>query len=572
MTNPQIIGKYEIIKELGRGGFGIVYEAHDTQLKRTVALKVLHPYHADPTFVQRFEREARIAARFNHPNIVTIHEVGEVAGQHYLAMAYVEGQTLAELLKNGPLPVEQVLTIIKQVASALDTIHTQRLVHRDVKPGNIMLTAEEQAILLDFGLVRAAEGTRLTQSLASLGTAEYMAPEQIEQDEETELDGRADIYALGVVAYEMLVDRLPFTATSPMKLLYKHLHEAPPMPTHLKPDLVAGLEPPLLKVLAKLPAERFQQAGEFAAALQQAWQGEQVTWLYQRFQEAAGAEDWAEVLLLGGQISAAKADYQDVPEWLARARKAIKALPQPSPAPPPLVPSSQPKFRQTSFQGGLTWENDGKKMVHIEAGEFLYGDKKEERMLPEFWIDKTPVTNAEYQRFLAANPEHPVPFVDEKRTRAYNWNPKTRTFPRDKADHPVVLVSWYDALAYADWAGKRLPIEEEWEKAARGTDGRIYPWGDQPPTSKVANFIDKFGGTTPVGRYSPQGDSPYGCVDMSGNVWEWTASDYNKDTKVLRGGGWDDIEGYLRITNRYYLVLDIRRYFIGFRCVVSSDF
>jgi formylglycine-generating enzyme required for sulfatase activity len=199
-------------------------------------------------------------------------------------------------------------------------------------------------------------------------------------------------------------------------------------------------------------------------------------------------------------------------------------------------------------------------MVRVPAGKFLYGDEKVKKSLPEFWIDKTPVTNTEYARFVAETKQKPPK----------HW--KGRNPPKDIADHPVVNVSWDEAIAYAKWAGKRLPTEEEWEKAARGTDGRKYPWGDQPPTSELCNFGRKVGKTTPVGKYSPQGDSPYGCVDMSGNVWEWTVSDYSKETKVLHGGSWhSNVEGLLRAAARDFLNPDLRYSYFGFRCAGSPD-
>jgi serine/threonine protein kinase len=173
------LGKYEILEEIGRGGFAVVYKARDTTLNRVVALKVLHPQlTTDPKFVQRFHQEAQTAARLHHPHIVTIHDVGEETGQHYLAMAFLPGRTLDERLSatKGPLPVELAISIVEQIADALGTIHQHGLVHRDVKPANIMVDSRSQATLLDFGIVRAAEGTRLTTTMAVLGTPEYMAP------------------------------------------------------------------------------------------------------------------------------------------------------------------------------------------------------------------------------------------------------------------------------------------------------------------------------------------------------------------------------------------------------------
>ena len=209
---------------------------------------------------------------------------------------------------------------------------------------------------------------------------------------------------------------------------------------------------------------------------------------------------------------------------------------------------------------------DGR-MIEIPAGEFLMGSEKRRVPVDAFQIDRYPVTNAQYKRFLDAKPEHPVPFVDSDWARPYNWDRPARTFPPDKAGHPVVLVSWHDAVAYAGWAGKRLPTEEEWEKAARSTDGREYPWGDQQPTPDLCNFGGNVDGTTSIGQYSPQGDSPYGCVDMAGNAWEWTASDYGKNSKVLRGGAWGGLWGLVRAADRLRFAPGVRGSLVGFRCV-----
>jgi formylglycine-generating enzyme required for sulfatase activity len=213
------------------------------------------------------------------------------------------------------------------------------------------------------------------------------------------------------------------------------------------------------------------------------------------------------------------------------------------------------------------------KFVRVPAGPFLYGrykeneelfkslslstDKKDPSMeLPEYWIGRAPVTNAQYKRFLDANPGHAVPFRPVESAKASNWDDKTRTYPAGKADHPVVLVSWHDAQAFCDWAGLRLPSEQEWEKAARGTDGRIYPWGDKWMKGRCNTREAYIGDTSPVGRFSPGGDSPYGCVDMAGNVWEWTASWYDDkqgDREMGMCGGswaWDDDQWKARVSAR----------------------
>jgi len=204
-------------------------------------------------------------------------------------------------------------------------------------------------------------------------------------------------------------------------------------------------------------------------------------------------------------------------------------------------------------------EQDGKEMVRVPAGPFLYGDGKERTKLPEFWIDRTPVTNAEYAQFVAAmewrEPKH--------------WEGCGP--PEAIADHPVTEVSWEDATAYAEWAGKRLPTEQEWEKAARGTDGREYPWGNGEPTRELCNFDSNEGGTTPVGKYSPQGDSSYGGMDMAGNVWEWTASTAHMGLRVVRGGSWGHAARNVRCAFGDKRT-PVGTYFnVGFRCARSAE-
>jgi len=216
----------------------------------------------------------------------------------------------------------------------------------------------------------------------------------------------------------------------------------------------------------------------------------------------------------------------------------------------------------------MIWEKTDKEMVYVPAGGFLYAEAKEERELPGFWIDRAPVTNAEYKGFLDANPEYPVPFARQDWTQPYNWDKQSRTYPLGRADHPVVLVTWYDAAAYAEWAGARLPTEVEWEKAARGTDGRRYPWGnweDGRCNTTEANVFT----TTPVGQYSPHGDSPYGCVDMAGNVWEWTATQDAGDW-VVRGGSFINDRFQARSAFRDWDLPDSGIRLYGFRVVVPS--
>lgn len=256
------LGKYEIQSEIGRGGMGMVYRGFDPTLQRTVAVKVLPPQLAmDPNFVRRFQREAILAAQLKHPNIVTIHDVGEHEDINFIVMEYLEGATLDRWLSRGLLSLDQVNRIVHQVADALDYAHKRGVVHRDIKPSNIMVAEDGHVTLMDFGLVRASEGAALTQTGAIMGTPEYMAPEQAQG---TTVDYRADIYAFGIVIYRLLVGQLPFERNTTPALMHAHVYEAPPPPRQLRPELPVALEGVVLKAIAKQPADRYQSAGQLA--------------------------------------------------------------------------------------------------------------------------------------------------------------------------------------------------------------------------------------------------------------------------------------------------------------------
>jgi serine/threonine protein kinase len=250
---------------------GAVYKAYDPTLDRFVALKVLAPHLVwEEEFVERFLREARAAARLKHPNLVTIYDVGRVGGWYYFAMDYVEGQTLAELIQQrGVTSVEEALRIARPLADALDYAHGQGLIHRDVKPSNIIVDGEGNITLTDFGIARAARAAGLTRTGTVMGTPEYMSPEQAQGDE---IDRRTDQYSLGIVAYEMLAGNAPFEDDSTPTLLYKIVHEAPPPLRVARPDLPEPTARVLARALAKQPQERYGSCGEFVDALEQALQ------------------------------------------------------------------------------------------------------------------------------------------------------------------------------------------------------------------------------------------------------------------------------------------------------------
>jgi formylglycine-generating enzyme required for sulfatase activity/predicted Ser/Thr protein kinase len=337
MSDSRHVDKYEILEELGRGGFAIVYKARDTTLDRLVALKVMHPYWtADPNFAARFQREARVAAQLRHSNIVTVYEAGEADGDLYIAMEYLPGSTLQDLLEaRGALSLEEALPILEQVADALDYAHAQGVVHRDIKPSNVMLEEASQGVhatLMDFGLVKAMAGSSaLTSQGTLLGSPEYMAPEQADPERSDEISPAADRYALGIVAYQMLTGRVPFPGNTPATL-NAHEHKPVPPPRSLRPGLPPGVEEALMRMLAKAPGDRFETASAFVMALREAYLSDsqmrrrqaQIAPLYTQFKAAVARENWAEVLTLGGRIQALDTNYRDVRDQIAHARRRLR--------------------------------------------------------------------------------------------------------------------------------------------------------------------------------------------------------------------------------------------------------
>jgi len=269
-TIGENVGPYRIVEKLGQGGMATVFKAYHPALDRYVAIKVLHPaFQEDPQFLARFQREARIVAKLDHPNIVPIYDFAEHRGHPYLVMRYVEGETLKARLKRGPLSLEEVHHVMRSVGDALAYAHRQGVLHRDIKPSNIILTPEGHVYLTDFGLARMAQAGESTLSRDMMvGTPQYISPEQAKG--ETNLDARTDVYSLGVVLYELLVGRVPFQADTPYAIIHDHIFTPLPLPRSIKPDLPESLERVLLKALAKDPDDRFQSVEEMVQAFEEA--------------------------------------------------------------------------------------------------------------------------------------------------------------------------------------------------------------------------------------------------------------------------------------------------------------
>jgi serine/threonine-protein kinase len=256
--------RYEIQRELAQGGMAEVYLAHDQLLNRPVALKALFPEYArEPSFVERFRREAQAAANLNHPNIVAIYDWGQEDGTYFIVMEYVEGRSLRDLIRSeAPLDPNQAAEITAEIASALGFAHRNGVVHRDVKPGNVLLTRTGTVKVTDFGIARAGASDGLTQTGSVMGTATYFSPEQAQG---LPVDGRSDVYALGVVLYEMVTGVAPFTADSPVSVAYKHVREDPVPPSERNPDVPPDLEVVIATALAKDPEHRYPTADDMRA-------------------------------------------------------------------------------------------------------------------------------------------------------------------------------------------------------------------------------------------------------------------------------------------------------------------
>jgi len=617
----QSLGRYHTLEPLGEGGMARVYKAFDTRLECEVAVKIISAAKFTPESLERalkrFEREARALARLTHPNIVKVTDYGEYAGQPYLVMPLLTGGNLKQLLRARKcLPWQEAIRLLLPVAEALDYAHSRKIIHRDVKPSNIMLTERGLPLLTDFGVAKIMEDEvtlDLTGSGVGIGTPEYMAPEQVTAKT---VDRRADIYALGVVFYELITGRRPFEGDTPLAVLFKHASQPLPRPSQFVPNLPDGIERILIKALAKNPAERYQSMRDFAAALERL-AAELAVPVQSSDKETASHSPGkapspaaqvrprqnmlrliglALILVIAAGLTAVglynlSAPGSAVPQLASLtpamqqpAQNVATATLQPpattsaTPAPTETnAPTSTPTDLPTLAAGSTKIrEIDGMVMVYVPAGEFEMGSNASADEQPihtvyldAFWIDKTEITNSMYRLCFESG------FCkDTSRISLHDTN---------MANHPVAGVTWQQAATYCEWAGKRLPTEAEWEKAARGTDGRSFPWGDQASGC----YIGCTGSEQPVGSY-PGGASPYGALDMAGNLWEWVADWYDKDyynlspvqnpsgpdggsLKVLRGGAWTTYSpAWIRTSYRYKSNPSDSIKDIGVRCAQSQ--
>jgi eukaryotic-like serine/threonine-protein kinase len=610
-------GKYQILCRLGGGGMSQVYLARHRFHGGLVAVKVLAEHLAeDPSIVSRFQREARMTASLgNHPNIVPVFDIGEGNGLYFLVMQFIPGEDLAHYLKReGRLTLPQAANVIAQVAEALSCAESKRIVHRDLKPANMLLDENGRIKLLDFGISRIADlSDGLTRPGESMGTPYYMSPEQIRGDT---CDIRSDLYSLGVVFFELLTGKRPFDLESTVGIQMAHLRTVPPSLLTYDPELPTECDVIVQKLLAKQSEDRYQNTSELLSVLiargaspnagelrpaVEAGLGEVIA----RADElpldlpATSSVTPASVSVTPVATGNSSEAFATVPLDLDAAPAFVAVSPAPESAGPPsgskrwlaigiavvvllasagtavwLMRTKETKSaapQQVMPAAAPLYSDAHGRMILVPEGAFQFNSAPEVPAqtvsLRAFYVDETEVSNAEYRHFCEAT-GHTAPNAPD-----YVAHP----------DYPVSNISYEDAAAYAAWAGRRLPTEEEWEKAARGTDGRSYPWGNSPWTDNIPDKMQ------PV-ISEPLRKSPYGAYNMAGNVWEWTATPYtptltdtagmkhllngqsfSTDWRAIKGGSFasGSKEGFNVATHRG-LPIDARSLWIGFRCVRST--
>jgi serine/threonine-protein kinase len=535
MELPARIGKYELEEFLG-GGMSHVYRARDTVIGRTVAVKILTEAGCqDAEAKARFLAEARMAGNISHDNIISIYDFGEDEKHHpFMVMEFLRGEDLRHAIKNGHTgDLRNKLRLALQVARALEYIHTQKIVHRDIKPENVHVTVNGVVKLMDFGIAKT-EGLAMTRAGYVLGTPYYMAPEQVTGQNITE---QVDVYAFGVLLFELVTGAKPISGDTVERIFYSILNE----PLNLDPLYQAGAPQAVCEIVArctaKNPADRPQGFGPVCAeierqiALIDTGTAPTVVAAPPRAQSVASTavqpapptpQPTVQQFAPPPPAATTQAPYATPPPaavpaapakrpgWIIPAAiVAVLAVGggvyfamRPAPVTTPATNNETHGASTTPTSGGLalTLQTSSGDMVLVPAGDFEFGEKKVKVPMPPYYIDKTEVTNAAYAEFCNAT-----------------GRPLPKDFPQDKGEYPVVNVTFLDAHQFAIWAGKRLPSAKEWEKAARGTDGRAFPWGNDNNPGHAALAP---GALEPANSH-PDGASPYGALNMVGNVWEF---------------------------------------------------
>ncbi len=600
--------RYRVLELIGAGGMGAVYKAEHRVMKRTVALKIISKNLLEkPDAVERFQREAEAAARLDHPNIVRAYDAEQAGDTHFLAMEYVEGTSLADYIKRkGPLPVLHACHFVRQAALGLQHAHEKGMVHRDIKPHNLMMTPKGVVKILDFGLARFASerdktGAALTQVGAVMGTPDYIAPEQALDSHSADI--RADIYSLGCTLYYLLTGQPPFAGGTEMQKMLAHIEEkAKPLSEMLK-VIPAELEQVVDKMMAKEPGQRYQTPKEVAEALAPFCR-----------KGATPAKEAAKTAIMPQPAVAAPPAVQRR-RWLVPA--AIGAFLMVgilagalvyrivSANGTGVVTNKDPNVKNgkmAATQGGQVphiTNSIGMKLVLIPAGKFMMGSPKDEQgrrdneeqheveITQPFYMGMYTVTQEEYARVMLNNPS----------CFTATGGGKDKVQGMDTGRFPVEYVSWDDAVAFCQKLSEmpeekavgrvyRLPTEAQWEYACRAGTTTAFHFGNSL-SSEQANFNGGapygdaakgifLGRTTAVGSYPA---NAFGLFDMHGNVNQWCADWYvdnphgGKDSevntqashRVVRGGGWHYYGGDCRSASRSGYEPGYRIYNLGFR-------
>jgi formylglycine-generating enzyme required for sulfatase activity len=604
--------RFTIIAMKGKGAFGEVYQALDTKLQRVVAIKLIPGsfLNASSHNKRRFENEIKASAAIIHEHLVTCFDAGISShGDGFIIMEFMTGGNILDRIHDtGPIPWPDVVQQGIGLCDALQALHQRKFIHRDIKPDNIMFTGGDRAWakIGDLGIVHVSDldnsSTRLTQPGFQPGAVLWMAPELIEGEDPTE---QSDVFALGATLFYMLTGQLHIQTPKRAHpyIVARSVVECKIIPLKSLPvDVPDELALIIEKTLQLIKTHRFASAGEFGYALRQIDQRKPIR---------------KEML---------KTVPFTTPEIVSQKAQKVVAIHK---RPEVILPN---KFSPQHAKAGTVylWPKDGAEVIYVPAGPFMMGranglraEKPEhQEVTGAFLIDKFPVTNARYKRFLDEVKDYPVPTGGAAWSLPFDWDPIRRTFPTGQDDYPVIMVTYDDANAFAAWAGKRLPTEAEWEKAARWDPKtnacRIFPWGDEWDTNQ-ANSAERVSGRsfppvfpdlayewyqkfreldgldpqeansyellTKVFSY-PLGASALGVMDMAGNAHEWCNSEHlglcydgQADPAVeaadlpkiryCRGGAWADHWYYLRTSSRYAQHGTSRYDRIGFRRAVS---
>jgi serine/threonine-protein kinase len=507
-----------------------VYKVRNTISQQVEAMKIMLPDLAnEASFSERFLHEIQVLATLDHPGIARLHTALRIENQLVMIMELVEGVTLEDLLKQGRIPLPDGIDYICQALSALSYAHRKGIIHRDIKPANMMRTPQGTIKLMDFGIAKTQLDSRLTRTGNIIGSLHYMSPEQVMG---TSLDARSDLYSVGVCLYEIATGARPFHADSDYTLMELKIRREPPPPIQVDPSVPKELNGIILRALEKDPARRFQTAEEFRTALARLISARRAVPSTTGF-EARSESFQASSIFAPPQTQSQPAltapslptSLPAVPEPIRRPRRlfiAVGAVLVIALAGFLAFEILKPHPGQSQKTGGRIVEESSLQtanplapyltlpsgdMVLVPGGEALLGQDRHSVSVASFYIDRTAVTEEAYRAFCV-EAGHPLPPGNQEAA----------------ADSPVVNVTFDDAQQFAKWANKRLPSAVEWEKAARGTDGRTYPWGNDLnfelaniPRDKAARKSAKLASATAY----PSGASPYGALNMLGNVWQW---------------------------------------------------